>query len=339
MKKVPMDKGAESMWDPALLLEMHRRMLRIRHFDEAVKKLAARGEMPGSLHTSIGQEAEVVGACMALRPDDYMTGNHRSHGHPIGKGSPLGPLMAELFGKRTGVCRGKGGSMHLADFKVGSLGESGVVGSGVPVATGAALSSQRLRNGRIALSFFGDGGGNQGVLFESMNMAAIWHLPMLFLCENNQYQAQTAARDVTAGPHIASRAAGFGLPGIFVEDGQDVLAVYEVVLEAAERARIGDGPTLIEVLTYRFGDHSEGIRHAASTRDPAEVERWRNRDPISSFRERLIRDAVATPQRLDELEREVQAEVDAAIVFARESPFPDFSEAFLDVYADGPQES
>ena len=223
--------------DDATLLEMQRRMLRIRRFDERASKMVKRGQIPGTVHTSIGQEAQVVGSCMALDVHDYMTGNHRSHGHPIGKGAPLGPLMAELVGKATGVCKGKGGSLHLADFAVGSLGESGIVGSSIPIATGAALSAKVLGNGRVALAFFGDGAANQGCLYEAMNMAGIWGLPVVFLCENNQYALSTPAHTVTSGV-IADRAAGFGIAGVRVENGQDVLAVHDAVSTAVGRARL-----------------------------------------------------------------------------------------------------
>ena len=248
------------------LLEMQRRMLRIRRFDERASKMVKRGQIPGTVHTSIGQEAQVVGACMALGDGDYMSGNHRSHGHPIGKGSPLGPLMAELVGKATGVCQGKGGSLHLADFAVGSLGESGIVGSSIPIATGAALSSKVLGNGKVSLAFFGDGAANQGCLYEAMNISGVWNLPVVFLCENNQYALSTPAHTVTSGV-IADRAAGFGMPGVRVEDGQDVLAVFEAVTTAVERARRGEGPSLVEVVTYRFNEHSDGLRLGTDYRD------------------------------------------------------------------------
>jgi pyruvate dehydrogenase E1 component alpha subunit len=231
-----------------ILLEMQRRMLRIRYFDERASKMVKRGEIPGTVHTSIGQEAQVVGACMALSEIDYMTGNHRSHGHPIGKGAQLGPLMAELVGKATGVCGGKGGSMHLADFKVGSLGESGIVGSSIPIATGAALSSKILGTGRVSLAFFGDGAANQGCLYEAMNLASVWELPIIFLCENNHYALSTPAHTVTAGV-IAERAAGFNMPGVRVEDGQSVLTVYDAVRAAVDRARANKGPSLVEGAT------------------------------------------------------------------------------------------
>ncbi|MBV9603667.1 MAG: thiamine pyrophosphate-dependent dehydrogenase E1 component subunit alpha, partial [Solirubrobacterales bacterium] len=196
-----------------LTIEMLRRMLRIRLFDEAAAGMQARGELPGPMHTSIGQEAEVVGACMALTDTDYMTGNHRSHGHPIGKGAALKPLMAELLGKATGVCRGHGGSMHLADFSVGSLGESGIVGAGIPIATGAALSSRLRGSGQVALAFFGDGAANCGPFHESLNLAAIWSLPIVFLCEDNGFAVTSRSTDMVSVQHISDRAVGYTVPG------------------------------------------------------------------------------------------------------------------------------
>jgi acetoin:2,6-dichlorophenolindophenol oxidoreductase subunit alpha len=315
------------------LLEMQRRMLRIRRFDERASRMVKRGQIPGTVHTSIGQEAQVVGACMALGDRDYMSGNHRSHGHPIGKGSPLGPLMAELVGKAAGVCQGKGGSLHLADFKVGSLGESGIVGSSIPIAVGAGLSSKTLDNGRVALAFFGDGAANQGCLYEGMNIAGAWKLPVIFLCENNQYALSTPAHTVTSGV-IAERAAGFGMPGVRVENGQDVLAVYDATKAAVDRARNGGGPTLVEVVTYRFNEHSEGLRIGTDYRDSEERADWLTRDPIVLFRERLIADGVATAEQMDAMEAEVLEEVDEAVRFTDESPYPDPSVAFKDLYTE-----
>lgn len=319
--------------DEETLLEMQRRMLRIRAFDERASKMVKRGHIPGTVHTSIGQEAQVVGATMALRDGDFMTGNHRSHGHPIGKGSPLGPLMAELQGKADGVCKGKGGSLHLADFAVGSLGESGIVGSSIPIAMGAALSSQVLGRDSVALAFFGDGAANQGVLYESMNMSGVWNLPVIFLCENNQYALSTPAHTVTSGV-IAERAAGFGIPGVRVEEGQDVLAVYDAVSTAVARARAGEGPTLIEVVTYRYNEHSEGLRLGTDYRPVDERESWLKKDPLVLFRERLIAEHGLTAERMDALEQEIVDEVDAAVAFAENSPFPDPSVAFDDLYTD-----
>ncbi|TFD85286.1 thiamine pyrophosphate-dependent dehydrogenase E1 component subunit alpha [Cryobacterium serini] len=307
-------------------------MLRIRAFDERASKMVKRGHIPGTVHTSIGQEAQVVGATMALGTGDYMSGNHRSHGHPIGKGSPLGPLMAELVGKATGVCKGKGGSLHLADFAVGSLGESGIVGSSIPIANGAALSSKVLNNGKVALAFFGDGAANQGVLYESMNMAGVWALPMIFLCENNQYALSTPAHTVTSGI-ISERAAGFGMPGIKVEEGQDVLAVYDAVSAAVARARAGDGPTLVEVMTYRYNEHSEGLRLGTDYRNADEREAWLRKDPIVLFRQYLASQGFSEEE-LDGLQATALAEVDAAVAFSDASPYPDLSVAFDDLYTD-----
>lgn len=314
------------------LLEMQRRMLRIRAFDERASKMVKRGHIPGTVHTSIGQEAQVVGSTMALRPGDYTTGNHRSHGHPIGMGSPLGPLMAELVGKATGVCKGKGGSLHLADFAVGSLGESGIVGSSIPIAMGAALSASVRGTDQVALAFFGDGAANQGVLYESMNLSGVWNLPVVFLCENNQYALSTPAHTVTSGV-IADRAAGFGMPGIRVEDGQDVLAVYDAVSTAVARARAGDGPSLVEVVTYRYNEHSEGLRLGTDYRPVDEREAWLKKDPIQLFREHLQSTGVS-PAELDAMEAEVLAEVDEAVAFTDASPYPDPSVAFDDLYTD-----
>src|ERR1700756_339772 len=206
--------------------EMYRRMSRIRQFENTAKELLLKGELYGAFHTSTGQEASIVGSCMALRPDDYMIGTHRSHGHPIGKGAKLGPLLAELMGKETGVDHGKGGSMHLSDFSVGSLGETSIVGSGLPVAAGAALGSMLQGVDRVTLCFFGDGAANQGTFHESLNLAAIWDLPVVYVCENNGYGELTPASHAISVERVSVRAAGYGIPGVTV-DGQDVLAVYE----------------------------------------------------------------------------------------------------------------
>lgn len=316
-----------------IMMEMHRRMLRVRLFDERAAKMLKRGQIPGTIHTSIGQEAQVVGACMALRKQDRIAGNHRSHGHPIGKGSALGPLMAELVGKADGVCKGKGGSMHLADYSVGSLGESGVTGSSIPIATGAALSAQVLKEDRVALSFFGDGAANQGVLYEALNLSVAWKLPVIYLCENNHYALSTPSKTVTGG-RISDRAHGFGLPGVLVEDGQDVLQVHEAVSQAVERARSGEGPTLVEVMTYRYREHAEGLRLNVDYRDAAEKEHWVSRDPVTLFRKVLIERGVADEAAVTALEAEIAAEVDAAVKFSNASPYPDVRSAFEHLYSD-----
>jgi pyruvate dehydrogenase E1 component alpha subunit len=314
------------------LVEIYRRMLRIRYFDEAACEQQRQERIPAALHTSTGQEAAVVGACMALRADDYLTGNHRSHGHPIAKGAELPPLMAELFGKRTGVCKGRGGSMHLADFAVGSLGESGIVGAGIPVATGAGLSAQVRGSHQVAISFFGDGASNQGAFHESLNMAAVWKLPVIYFCENNLYAATTAAKDSTSVENIADRAAAYGIPGTVV-DGQDAIAVHEATKEAVQRARDGLGPSLVEAKTYRYNEHAEGVGIPSIYRTAEEIEEWKRRDPIQIHRQRLVSGGVLTGARATEIEDQVRTELSAAVEFAIESEFPDPAEAFEDLYA------
>lgn len=310
------------------LHEMLRRMLRIRLFEERAANLRSR--LRGFLHNSIGQEAEIVGACMALRDDDYMTGNHRSHGHPIGKGVPLGPLMAELFGKKTGVCRGKGGSMHLAVFSAGSLGESGIVGSLMPIAVGAGLSARLRGTDQVCLCFFGDGAANCGPFHESLNLASIWKLPVIFLCENNGYASATPQAQTTAVTHIAQRASAYRMPGAIV-DGQDIFAVYGSVSVAVARARAGGGPTLVEAKTYRYCEHHEpemsGNRHVYRTE--AEIDSWRARDPIALLAARLRDSCGLTCDEFESIRSAVQVEVNSAVAFAERSPAPQ-PQALLD---------
>jgi pyruvate dehydrogenase E1 component alpha subunit len=320
------------MADAELMAEMQRRMLRIRRFDEIATELALRGEIAGALHTSTNQEAAVVGATLALREDDYMTGNHRSHGHPIGKGSPVDRLMAELMGRATGICKGKGGSMHLADFGVGSLGESGIVGSAVPVAVGAGLSAQIRDSGQVCLTFYGDGAANEGAVHEAMNLAAVWKLPVIFFCENNQWAVTTSIAEHSSVADIAERAPAYGMPGAIV-DGQDPVAVFEVTSEAAERARAGGGPSLVEAKTYRVKEHAEGIPISVVYRASEEVEAWIARDPIPAFAARLLAEGALDEAGLAALEREVEEELEAAVAFARESPEPAPEAAFEDLYA------
>ena len=312
------------------LREMYRRMSRIRQFEETTKELLLKGELYGAFHTSTGQEASIVGSCMALRVDDYMVGTHRSHGHPIGKGAMLDRLLAELMGKETGVNQGKGGSMHLSDFSVGSLGETSIVGSGLPVAAGAALGSKLQGLDRVALCFFGDGASNQGTFHESLNLAAIWALPVVYVCENNGYGELTAAHDTLSVDKVSARAAGYGMPGVTV-DGQDVLTVHDAVSEAVERARRGDGPSLVETLTYRFDNHSAGMA-IENYRDQAEVEHWRtHRDPLRLFREELGARGVDSEE-LDAIDAAVEVELTAALEFARSSPAPPPEAAFTHLF-------
>jgi acetoin:2,6-dichlorophenolindophenol oxidoreductase subunit alpha len=311
--------------------EMLRRMLRIRIFEERVSELIYDGQIPLGGHLAIGQEAEIVGACMALRRDDYMTGNHRSHGHPIGKGAALPPLMAELLGRRTGVCRGKGGSMHLAVFSEGSLGESGIVGSLMPVAVGAGLSARLRHTDQVCLSFFGDGAANCGPFHESLNLASIWKLPVIFLCENNGYAMFTPQRQTTTVKDVAQRACAYNIPGVVV-DGQNIVEVYGAVSAAVARARSGEGPTLVEAKTYRYGEHAEyrGSR-LPPYRSEEEMQAWRARDPIKLFARHLQGLGVVTEQEFARIRAEVESEVAAAVVFAQESPVPESSELFDDL--------
>ena len=313
-------------------LEAYRRMLRIRHFELAAADQFDAGTIPGALHTSIGQEAAIVGACMALSDEDYITGTHRSHGHPIGKGADIAPLMAELLGKVTGICKGRGGSMHLADNSVGIIGESAIVGGGIPLATGAGLSAKVRGSEQVSLSFFGDGAVNEGAFAESVNMAAIWKLPVIFFCENNGYAITTSLLKSHGQPEIAKHAIGFGIPGIAV-DGQDADAVHKVTAEAVARARRGEGPTLIEAKTYRFVEHSVKLTLATPYRDPAEVEEQeKNRDPLKLYHTVLSADGVSD-KTISAIEQEVIEEVGRAVCFAEDSEFPDFADVHDYMYS------
>ena len=313
--------------------EAYLRMLKIRGFEQAVSQLITEGEVAGAAHSSIGQEAAIVGACMALNVDDYISGTHRSHGHPIGKGAKLNPLMAEILGKVTGVCKGRGGSMHLTDTSVGSIGESAIVGGGIPIATGAALTAQVLGTKQVALAFFGDGASNEGVFHESLNMAAIWKLPVIFFCENNGYAAVTPASQTHGQPDVAKRAAGYGIPGAIV-DGQDFDDVYQATVTAVARARSGEGPTLIEAKTYRFDEHCVGLFINGNYRPAAELEHYKNqRDPVTLFRAAL-RGRDHGEAALVDIERQANALVQDAVTFAKASAYPDPEEAFELIYAE-----
>ncbi|RVQ64726.1 thiamine pyrophosphate-dependent dehydrogenase E1 component subunit alpha [Croceicoccus ponticola] len=312
-------------------LEKYRRMQRIRQFEAKAEAIHAAGEIPGALHTYAGMEASGVGACIALRDDDYMVGTHRSHGHPIAKGAKLRPLMAELLGKVTGICKGKGGSMHLSDFSMGSLGETSIVGSGGPVAAGAALGAKLQGLDRVALCFFGDGASSEGAIHEGMNLAAVWSLPAIFVCENNRFGMSTPTDKAVAGANVADRAHGYGIPGVIV-DGQDVDAVEAAVREAVDRARAGKGPTLIETKTYRYGDHAVNMGRELTPRGP-EHDDWVARDPITIYRKRLVEAGVADAD-LDAIDSAIADEVADALQFARDSDYPVFAEAFDHVFVD-----
>jgi TPP-dependent pyruvate/acetoin dehydrogenase alpha subunit len=313
--------------------EAYRRMLRIRRFEEEGTRLYKEGLIPGSYHASIGQEAAIVGACLALNSDDYITGTHRSHGHPIGKGAKLDALMAELMGKATGICKGRGGSMHLADSSVGILGESAIVGGGIPLAAGAALSAKARGSRQVSLGFFGDGAANQGTFHETLNMAAVWKLPVIFFCENNGYAVTTSVADSHAQPDVAKHAGGYGIPGVIV-DGQDVNAVYDATFAAVDRARCGHGPTLVEAKTYRFDDHQIGLNALGGIyRSAAEVQEYvTQRDPIALFKKVLSQAGISTADILD-IENECEAAVKQAMEFAQASPFPDAADLYVYMYA------
>jgi pyruvate dehydrogenase E1 component alpha subunit len=302
--------------------EAYRRMLRIRKFEEEGTRQFNAGKIPGCFHASIGQEAAIVGACLALRDDDTICGTHRSHGHPIGKGASLKTLMAELMAKATGISKGRGGSMHLADRSVGIIGQSAIVGGGIPLATGAALSAKVRGVGRVSMCFFGDGAVNQGTFHESLNMASLWNLPVVYVCENNGYAITTPVAASHAQQSISKRAEAYAMPGIRV-NGQDVRAVFEAASAAVARARRGEGPTLIEAKTYRFDEHNVGLVIAGKPyRPPAEVEEYKtNHDPIALFRQVMLANGAAEGE-LRGIESEVDAAVADAVRFAEESPLP-----------------
>ena len=309
---------------------MYKRMLEIRFFEEKVFDLYAQNLVPGTIHLYLGEEAVAVGVCSILKKDDYITSTHRGHGHCIAKGAELKQTMAEILGKKTGYCKGKGGSMHIADFKIGMLGATAVVGAGLPIAVGAGLSAKLRKTDQVAACFFGEGASNQGTFHESINMASIWKLPVIFVCENNLYAMGTRQSTVMAIENVADRAVAYGIPGVVV-DGNDVLAVYEAAQRAVERARKGEGPTLIECKNYRHKGHSRV--DPAKYRPKEEVEEWLAKDPIKRFKEKLLQTNTLTESEIQQIEKEVSDEIEEAVKFAMESPYPAPEEALEDVYA------
>jgi len=316
--------------DPGRLRDMLRTMLAIRQFDQRALELYREGVMRGTTHPYIGMEGVAVGTCAALRPGDRITSTHRGHGHCLAKGGDPRLMMAELLGKATGYCKGKGGSMHIADVDAGILGANGIVGGGIGLATGAALAAQLAGRDEVTVCFFGDGALNQGVLHESANLAAIWNLPVVYVCENNQYAMSARADKFTSVPDPTVRASAYGFPG-FSCDGMDVLAVYRTAADAVARARAGTGPSLVVCVTYRFFGHHVG--DPLNYRDPAEVDVWRARDPIERFRRELIEHGVMTGEQADALQADVVREIEAAIAFARSSPEPEVDTLMEDIYA------
>jgi pyruvate dehydrogenase E1 component alpha subunit len=309
---------------------MYRKMLEIRYFEEKVFDLYGQNLVPGTIHLYAGQEATAVGVCANLRKDDYITSTHRGHGHCIAKGARLDKTMAEILGKRTGYCKGKGGSMHIADFSIGMLGATAVVGAGLPIAAGAGLSIKLRGTDQIVACFFGDGASNQGTFHEAINIASVWKLPVIFVCENNLYAMGTRQSVVMNIENISDRAAAYGIPGITV-DGNNVLAVYEATQQAVERARKGEGPTLIECKTYRHKGHSRA--DPATYRPKEEVQEWLGRDPISRFRAHLLETKTLTENEANQIQQEATKTVEGAVKFAIESPCPAPEEALEDIYA------
>jgi pyruvate dehydrogenase E1 component alpha subunit len=312
-------------------LAMHRSMVRIRLFEETAGKLMETGRMPGFLHLYVGQEAVAVGVCEALRVDDYISSTHRGHGHLLAKGGDVAKMMAELMGKATGYCGGKGGSMHINDLSLGMLGANGVVGAGVPIAVGAGFRNMYLGTDQVSVAFFGDAATNIGAFHEAANMACALQLPVIFVCEHNMYGEYTPTKKVMVIADVVDRAPGYGMPGVIV-DGMDVLAVHGATVEAVARARGGEGPTLIEAKTYRFYNH-HGIQNLGlKYRPDDEVIAWKARDPITSFEQWLIEGGVANREDLDAVWAELRATIGAAVEFAEQSPFPDVETMYEDVY-------
>ena len=316
--------------DKDKIIQMYRKMLEIRLFEEKVFDLYGQNLVPGTIHLYTGEEAVAVGVCANLRNDDYIVSTHRGHGHCLAKGARQDKTMAEILGRRTGYCKGKGGSMHIADFSVGMLGATAVVGAGIPIATGAGLSIKLRKTDQVTACFFGDGASNQGTFHEGINMAAVWKLPVLFVCENNLYAMGTRQNQVMLTRNIADRAAAYGIPGVSV-DGNDVTQVYEAANEAVERARRGGGPTLVECKTYRQKGHSRW--DPATYRPKEEVEEWLEKDPIHRLRKQLLEDGIISEAEAKQMEKEVSDGVEAAVKFAINSPFPAPKEALEDVYA------
>lgn len=309
---------------------LYETMYRIRRFEERLLEETVKGNAMGVAHTSDGEEAGPTGICAHLTAKDWIASTHRGHGHCIAKGVDTKRMMAEIFGRFTGMCKGKGGSMHIADFSKGMLGANGIVGASVPLAVGAALAAQYTGTDAVGVAFFGDGATSQGVVHESMNLAAIWRLPVIFACENNHYAESTPVEYAVAGTDIADRAAGYGIPGVVV-DGMDVFAVYESAAEAVRRARAGEGPTLLELKTYRYHGHYHAD-DPLKYRLKEEEDLWRKRDPIPNFEKRVTEQKLMTAAELEAMRKLIDAEIEDAVQFALDSPLPPAEELYTDVY-------
>lgn len=313
------------------LIKMYTAMVKIRRVEERLVEIFATGVIPGFIHVSIGQEAVAVGVCSTLRKDDYIANTHRGHGQAIAKGIDLKGFMAELYGKRNGVCKGRSGSMHIADKSVGILGSNGIVGGGIPLAMGDAFASQYLNDGRVTVCFFGDGASNEGTFHESLNLASLWNLPIIFCCENNEWAQFTPIKTYIKVENISERGAAYGIPGVTV-DGDDVLAVRDAAKEAVNRARKGKGPTLLECKTHRWFGHFAGDKQ--SYRSAEEIDRVRKYDPIQRFQKKLMARDILNEEDIDEIEQRIRRDIDEAVTYAEESPFPEPDELFDDVYTE-----
>ena len=312
------------------LLGMYRKMLTIRRFEERAAELYAAGRMPGFVHLYVGEEAVATGVCASLTDRDFITSTHRGHGHVIAKGGKTELMMAELYGKATGYCKGKGGSMHIADVDLSILGANGIVGAGQPISVGAAFACKYKKTDAVAVCFFGDGASNRGTFHEAMNMASSFKLPVVFVCENNMYGISNYQKHHMNISDIADRAGAYGVPGVSV-DGNDVIAVYEAASEAVARARRGDGPSIVECKTWRQRGHFEG--DPAKYKDPEEQKAWLAKDPIPRIEAKLIELGMATQADLDQMRAKVNEEIEAAVKFAEDSPEPGDDELLTDVWA------
>ncbi len=315
------------------LVELLRKMVTIRLFEEKIIDLYARGLVPGLAHLYVGEEAIATGVCANLLKNDYITSTHRGHGHVIAKGADLKYMMAELFGKKTGYCKGKGGSMHIADVDIGILGANGIAGGGIPIAVGAGLSPKMRKTDQVTACFFGDGSSNNGTFHEGLNFASVHRLPVVFICENNRYGISVSQKQHQAIQDISIRAVAYNMPGITI-DGNDVLAVYETSCKAIQRARAGEGPTLVECKTYRWRGHHEGDPNQGKRyRTMEEVKEWMEKCPIRRFEEKLVSEKVLTKMKAKKIWEEVEKEIEEAVAFANESSFPSPQDIYEDVYA------
>ena len=315
--------------DDKVLINLYWTMVKIRRFEERVSKEFFAGNIQGYVHLYIGEEAIATGVCSNLLPGDRIISHHRGHGHCIAKGADIRRMMAEIHGRKTGYCKGKGGSMHIADFSIGMLGANGIVGAGLPIATGAATAAQLEGNNKVVVVFFGDGGCHEGEFHEAMNLASIWKLPLVFVCENNFYAVNTSSKYAIAIDEIYKRAEAYSMPGMVV-DGNDVVAVYEVAREVVTRTREGGGPIFLECRTYRWHGHFESM---IDLRPPEEIEAWKKKCPVAAMERRLLEAGILTEQDIKEIDNQVMAQIDDAVKYAVESPLPEPEDALEDVFS------